>query len=547
MRWWWLGEEQSRWLKQAFIVLACMYLLSFALMPTVPVTMGATDVFIQLDGGWRVYNGQVPHRDFYIALGPLEYMITAAGMLLTKASPKGIAIGNILFAGVAAVWGWVLARRRMSVVPALLVTAWLILTAMSPTPLGAQWRIISAAELYNRHGYILLGLILVECASSSEESLGDGVSSGVALVALFFLKLNFFGAAVMLLLGSVPLRSRDKQRLSGFLIGCMVTIFAFLIALHFQIGPFLSDMIYATRSRASSRILYASLKGLGSNDNQVVALLLMTLVVAGLTAEKYSSRVSFVRMLVLGFTVILTGSLLRQTNGGETGITLSALWALLLLGHATLLYAQSTEKIALSAVVALSLALPYADFSQDAKSYVNLLSYSRLSKRQAGLQISSPSVSSLRFYDNDDLSKNRIDNGTNYVSQVDDGLTLLSKISKPQETIVTLGHNNPFSYILRRKPSRGGAPWLLLNNNVSPQDMPAPERIIGDADLLMLPHFDNSHVDSDEALAKFYAGYIQQHFTLVAHSSMWTVYRRKQASRDAHAEIPSQSCLLGAC
>src|ERR1051325_4466528 len=40
------------------------------------------DLFIFLDGAWRVINGQRPQIDFNSNLGPLMYLFTAGGFLL---------------------------------------------------------------------------------------------------------------------------------------------------------------------------------------------------------------------------------------------------------------------------------------------------------------------------------------------------------------------------------------------------------------------------------------------------------------------------------
>ena len=71
------------------------------------------------------WNDQIPHRDFYIALGPLQYMIAAVGMRLTGYTPKGLSVGIAIAGALTAIWGWRISRPRMLLVPALLVTAWL--------------------------------------------------------------------------------------------------------------------------------------------------------------------------------------------------------------------------------------------------------------------------------------------------------------------------------------------------------------------------------------------------------------------------------------
>src|ERR1035437_8217272 len=68
--------REARWVKLYFIICAVCYFIFIAVTETGPVNRYSNDVFLLLDGGWRILNGQVPYRDFYLAMGPLEYMIT---------------------------------------------------------------------------------------------------------------------------------------------------------------------------------------------------------------------------------------------------------------------------------------------------------------------------------------------------------------------------------------------------------------------------------------------------------------------------------------
>src|ERR1035441_1426982 len=53
------------------------------------ITDYSHDAFGTLDGAWRVLNGQTPHADFYSPLGPLIYLVTAFGLLLSHRSAEG--------------------------------------------------------------------------------------------------------------------------------------------------------------------------------------------------------------------------------------------------------------------------------------------------------------------------------------------------------------------------------------------------------------------------------------------------------------------------
>ncbi|HZH52823.1 MAG TPA: hypothetical protein VEZ16_13190, partial [Microvirga sp.] len=63
--------------------LALVLALVLALPGQTVTTRYLSDLVIFLDGAHRIVWGQVPHRDFHSALGPLTLYIPAAGYWLT--------------------------------------------------------------------------------------------------------------------------------------------------------------------------------------------------------------------------------------------------------------------------------------------------------------------------------------------------------------------------------------------------------------------------------------------------------------------------------
>jgi hypothetical protein len=529
VKWLAVGEPDSRWIQTAFILASLLYLTFLGAAGTGPINEYGHDVFLLLDGGWRILNGQVPYRDFYLSLGPLEYMITAFGMLLTQGSTQGIAIGNIVFGAVAGIWGWLLSRRRMPAIPALLVAAWLILTATLPTPLGLSPQILSCAMIYNRHGYALLGIVLVECAFASERSrFWGGASSGIALALTAFLKLNFFGVAGLLLLATIPLRREEMPRAWGIVMGLAGTVAVFLFYLRFAISAFLYDMQLTIQAR-SSRLAVAGEFGFLVGNPRIVTVAVVTLLTILLITRGRLWQRSSVRILLLGGAVLATSVLFIQTNCADSGDKLIFLWEIVLVGALGGTYARCKEKVAVATVMTLCLGGVFSDFFMDAESVRTLVHYQSASVRSQGISISHSGMDRLRFYElNQRNSSFVFDNGHSIVEIVNDGLTMLEDSSKQTESVLTLGFIEPFAYILRRRPALGGSPWLVLGDNFPTAQSLNGSLVFGNADLLMLPHYPSSNMKSDADLAAAYHPYIVQHFDFVASSQWWSLYRRKR-------------------
>jgi hypothetical protein len=526
IRWLLAGEQDSKWLKLAFFLTVAIYLIFVGVTELGPINRYGNDVLIQLDGGWRIFNGQVPYRDFYLGMGPLDYSIVAAGMLLTHGGPGALAISSAAFGIAVGLWGWLLSRSRMAVIPALAAVAWLILTASSPAPLGNSSS-LSSAMIYNRHGWALLAIVLIECAFSSRRCrFWGGVSSGIALILLAFLKLSFFGVAFLLLLATLPLRREELRRGWGILTGIAVTVAIFSLYLHFAVFAFLADMGLTIQAR-SGRLSYGLVISEIARSPILITLAIFSVVVAQLVTGGRLRQRNGVTLILLGFIVTATAPFLRQCNAGETGYQLTAFWVIVLLGCLIAAYPRAQEKTAILAVLALGLGSVAAEFFQDAESVLYLAYYQLPSVQSKGVAMAGQGMNRLRFYDSR-YGQSNGDNGRSYVAVVNDGTALLTRWSSPQETVLALGFHNPFPYLLRRKPAKGGSTWMHLDDNFSEAHPRQASLMFGDAALIMVPHYPSSHQESDEKIEQAYHSYLLQHFSFVASSQSWSLYRRKQ-------------------
>ena len=533
MAWFLVSERDSRWIRWGLGLAACLYLACLAKLEVGPVNRWGADVFLLSDGAWRLLNGQVPYRDFYLALGPLEYMVVAFGMLFTGGTPQGIAVGNAAVGLTIGTWGWLLSRRRMPVVPAMIVTAWLVLTATLPTPLGMHSDVVGISMLYNRQGYALLGIVLVECAFSSERSrLWGGFSTGVALTLLAFLKLSYFGIGVLLVMVTLPLCRLEMRRVWGVLAGIAVTFAAFSFYLRFAIPSFVSDMWYVIHARDSSHLFQAMLSEITASA-ELVTLAILTCVAICLLSQSGLQKLQAVRLSLLGCIVIVGGILLQRTNTAEVGYQLASMWALVLVALLLAAYEQvKKEKMAVFALVAVTLGGIIALFSTDAESVRTLVKFNMSPTKYAGVTPAAKGLGSLRFYDaHYSPGVWTGDSGHLYVAILNDGMALLNSSSTPEESVMTLSIDNPFSYLLRRKPPRAGSTWLTVGINLSKNHMLKPDRLFGDTALVMVPIAEKEGGGwrpNDQFLEQTYHSYLSEHFTVVGSSEWWTLYRRNK-------------------
>jgi hypothetical protein len=527
-------EHRVRWITFSVLSALVLYLVVIAKFACGPINVFHNDALMLLDDGWRVLNGQVPHRDFNSPLGPLEFWIIGGGMLLARGSAQGIAIGIAGFAFVIGICGWLLSRQRLPAIFALLATTWLVFTASSPTPLGFDPRYLSCAMIYNRQGYALLGIILIECAFARERPFfWGGVSSGAALILLGILKLNFFGIAGLLLLVSVPIRSDEINRLWGFLAGASATVLALLFYPRFVFANFFADMSFVTHARQSSLNPAALLHGVVTCAKAGTSWLVvaMTIAIVVLLAPERRRQPRTITLVLLSLIVLASGPLFLQTNSLENRAQLASLWVIILLERISAMHLRAADKRATVILIALSLGGIAATLIPDVGSIFTLLGYQTSEAKAEGKRVDAPGMEQMRFYDSTsfyDKAKSGDGDGAYYAGTLNDGLALLEKNSKPDETILALGFHNPFSYLLRRKPADGGSSYLFMGNSISENHMPSVGQVFGNADLMILPHNEGTHRDSDLFIQNYYRSYLLQNFRFVAQSQYWSLYRRKR-------------------
>jgi hypothetical protein len=219
------------------------------------------DIFFLLDNAYRVVQGQVPDRDFSSAWGPVIYLIDAAGLMLSGMQPAGLGYANALFGALLAIWAFFIVRSKGSSAIACAVGIFTVLLITAPFPIGNSPFDFGYAMLYNRYGYALFGIVMMECAGNAlsaraNQAAQGAISTGIALGLLAFLKISYaivaipFVAVLAVCAGAsaVDLRRRFL-RLSGGFITVAVIVMCYL---RFDVTDMLRDLATAATARRLS-------------------------------------------------------------------------------------------------------------------------------------------------------------------------------------------------------------------------------------------------------------------------------------------------------
>jgi len=481
----------------------------------------AHDVLFYLDGGWKIHNGLVPHHDFYLALGPLEYSLMSMGMSLCGGTVAAITITSILVSLFLGLWFYGVIHKHLDKSIVMILTTGLIIAVSTSTPFGHSPFMISPAMLYNRHGYALLTILFAECFlclyQRQKNSFWMGFSTGASLIAQLFLKLNFFGIGALILLTTFSMHKTARKRLSGVLLG---SLFAALLAgqlIHFHYLDFVNNMATAAHARTQHATI---IQLIPSPINSI--LLLWSLSATGLLVIRSKavdlwSKAKLVSMYLL----IWVGSvLLLSTNSSESFFVLLPPWILLLVGVSLhdLPKGELTRRFAIGSIAGAVFLVLFS------LTPVAVLAY-------RASTVKSSDYATLDGYHLDGLkfSTYKVDaksNGKTYVDTLKAGLDLLNAHPERDRRTTVLGYNNPFSYLLHEHPSTGGSVWWEIDNNIALEQLPSPERFLGDANVVLVPKVILENRPTEETLQKTYLPYVKANFTQIDSNIDWDLYHR---------------------
>lgn len=483
-----------------------------------PVVIFGHDVFFFLDNSYRVLQGQVPHRDFESAWGPLMYLIDAAGLRLAGLRPEGLGYANALFGGLIAGWAYRVARRRISPWAACAIGIYTLLLIAAPFPLGYGPLNFSPAMAYNRYGFALLGVIVLECAPGDAGARG-GVSTGAACGLLAFLKVSYAVAAAPLILIAGGSRIFGRRRLVAVCAGGLAVALAAMIYLRFDVAAMFGDLAMAASGRSRSWRPGEILRlGFGQTGESVPLLLLA--VAAGVS--RLGSCANAIAVLALG-------GFLLSTNHQPASLPLNGFVAVVL---ADGFFRRSTREQLLerTAVAFLALACMAPLCLQNGISIAAAALGKRDPVSAEVVRVDSERGASLIF------PRSPFDTetgGPGYARVLNDGMALLRQHTGAGDGVLTIDMMNPFNYLLDRPSPAGGLAAGAYNYVISDAAHPSGVRWAGTAGYVMERKYsplvkdfpeENYHVDG---LRRIYRPWVAERFRVAAETEHWVLYARR--------------------
>lgn len=527
----------------AALVLVCG--LSAFIGIAAPLGSFAHDTFFLLDNAYRVIQGQVPDRDFSSAWGPVMFLIDAAGLKLSGMRPTGIGYANALFGSLIAIWAFLIVRTKWSSASACAVGIYTILLITAPFPISSNPFDFGYAMIYNRYGYALFGIVMMECAvaappvhSGTRPSMGGAISTGIALGLLAFLKISYAIVAVpFVAVLVVAAGTGATRRLIGLSSGFAILAVLILCYLRFDVSDMLRDLATAAAARQRSLQPFCLISAL-----DLIQCILVLLFAVGMA---YSAKLGIARDRAARFHgalfALLTaaaGYLLLISNQQSDTFPLNGYAAVALVAaYGPLMTTKPLNWPGFSPGFPMTLLLGVCFLPLCIVNGISLAGAAKerlLPIRTITIPLASPERSAgLLFHPEKNANKTET-TGADYVEALTDGLALLRRHSGNLDGVLTFDEFNPFNYLLDRPSPRGGFAAAAYNYIFSDAAHPTAERFFGNTRYVMVRKYESENPISPEAndvlgLMRIYGSALQSHFTIVEETEHWVLWRRTDA------------------
>ncbi|PVE25749.1 hypothetical protein DC522_02955 [Microvirga sp. KLBC 81] len=515
------------------LVIAASCALLLVLPGQTVTTRYLDDLFVILDGAYRVVSGQVPSRDFHTPLGPLAYYLPAAGYALSGTLGGTMPAAMALAISAFSVPLLHILGSRLHPILAVAFGVFLLLILAVPINLGEGITALSFAKFYNRIGWVALSILLImylrPIRMHEQQDLVDALcATGLTLVMLYT-KLTYGVAAIAFLI--FMLTERHQRRWVLATLGLLVITCIAVEIIWQSSRTYLDDVRLALNVGGRLRGTWGQIADhiLGNLTDYV----LLT-IFAGLALGRSRS----LRDGLFYLFCAVTGFLIINQNFQAWGIII--LHAASAVAAETILRFEDKDVDSPierhwstrggAKLLFLALVLPTIVHCVAALG-VHMISAST----RAGQSIALPHLERVRLanlwtwgeYDKADL----------YLTALRDGTRLLSEMNPSGEKIFVLDLANPFPMILNTPPPKGDMPWLQWERTLNTSTFIPAETLMTDVTVVMEPKpvGDAAQPEPDrEGLKTLYGRYIAEHFEIARQTDHWKVYRRRpQPGSDA--------------
>ncbi|MEP6667588.1 MAG: hypothetical protein ABJF10_00460 [Chthoniobacter sp.] len=575
------GEPESRakrlsiaglWVSGVVALAVMIWLTGFPVM-----WEKLNDVLVLLDGGWRVWNGQVPHRDFYSVIGPYPLGVFALGFALRGSDVSGLPLALLCVGVVMSAISWRATQGRLTLWWRLAVAFQTLLLPVAVTFLGGGTDIgggegppfgfafhTSYAMQYNRMGWaallnqMLIMLLPRRSAETTRQMVGDAVLAGMMVALCVFCKINFLLGTGFLCVWWLYSSEQRARRAAALLAGFLLISVLLAIKPGGVLAYFVDQWRLLHVSRTESHV-QSLLVRLRANWSWLLILVGGHISLLVECKRRQASVQVGWGWLPMNFFVALGVSLFVTTFNTQRGEVPGFLVAGLITVEMALramaqdpmgaapekreaLLTKCLVAKALCAVFVMSgICYDWGSLAYAALWKIRKPDWAKESERLPGML----SVIPIPVYFNEPTENSEVDKaitrrrsgpwantGTdNFMTSrqtarwVEDGMELLAKNAGPADRIFVAAWFNPFNLGLRIPPASGGGMHWDYDRVVDTHIHPDVQRTLSEVTIFMVPKRAD-WLEQREYMVRMYGQGLGTDFHAVGESTFWVCWKR---------------------
>lgn len=498
------------------------------------------DLLFNLSGAWHIHLGLVPHDDYYDPLGRLNFLLTALGFQFVGLRPSAFLVGLAFVAAALFMAAALAAWRRLPLLPAAIFVVFVVLLALMPTNIGDRPNLYSFAMSYNRYCWAAFTILALILFVPPDRRIGhDGLDLAVAtllLLAMYYLKITYFAAAMGMTTVAVVLYPHLRERWAGWLAAGL--LIAAIAVAPFNHG-YLRDIWDSTQGGATRSNLSLQLNNFFGAAGEYAPHAAAVLLAGWLWL---TGRAPLRVPLAVGMLLAAALFLLSQ-NTQAKGLPLTVVMIMILYDA---LRRSALRRSEIAPLLAALLVFPAFSIAASAFS---IAGYHAKANRTESLyvfddttnleglavpggergKLSAYARTSLYHPDTDAPPQPHYD-----ISQQEYGTTLVEaahmvaerayRDGRPSPRIALFDQINPLPFMLGVPPARGSNLWSFWS---APSR--SPESYLGAIDYVLIPKF-SSDPEWTKALTQRYRPYLAEHFEEAADTSTWFLLVRRQTA-----------------
>lgn len=508
------------------IVLTFSGLFSFVTYKTGPLINNrfGHDVILLYDGIYRILEGQVPTVDFHFVLGPLFFYLFIPWFKILGITSWAFVQTSITLGILFGCWAYFISFQRMHLLPSLIFTFIVSLMIFGTYHLGHEYSAVTYANLYNRFSYAILFIVLVELlvplpeTSKNLEKYG-GVSTGILIAALFFIKITFFLVAVAGVLMKFILTRVTRKWILSVLFGFLTVSILILFLIDFNLTGLISDYLISNNVRGN--VLFDSKyiqKKFEPHELQIFLSFFPLIFVKSSVVFKEAKIPIKISILFLYVFIIILGIFLNLTNLGF--VDMPMLTFLFAISLEYILRSFQSNKVKQILLFLSMIIFCYPVYGPLMQKNLDSMIFAYFDKKK--------SLNTLTKFNSKNLSSCYIRGADGYfnekyVEKINDGIQILKSFSKVDDKIFTLTFENPFPVAMGYPGPKNVMLCYHYQNTFDEYYFTEPKTNFIDISLIMIPV--QLDPESTITLWRVYRDYINFHYKKIADTEYWRLYR----------------------